>query len=192
MLSGSYGNRNGCFSYWHSSRFNNDFLTLTEYLHKNEYYTHADVHSDIVLPSSGFDEYQVFDESLVDLKQRHSNLIEKMKTKNEDDQNFFLYLHYQSIHTGMLNSVLKTYNNYSKEYFENRKLNEKRYDDLFRGAEEYIEMLTKKITDFNLFHPFRGMCSVYFQNLLDTMVHPDVHEHAIPCRRGLLENNSKS
>ena len=59
-------------------------------------------------------------------------------------------MHYSSIHTGILNSVLKAYNNYSEEYFANRKLNEKRYDDLFRTAEEYIEMLGKKISDLNL------------------------------------------
>jgi arylsulfatase A-like enzyme len=114
------------------------------------YYTCADIHSDLVLPNSGFDKYEVFDESLVDLKQRHSNLIEKIKDKNEDNQKFFLYLHYSSIHTGIINSVLKAYNNYSEEYFANRKLNEKRYDDLFRTAEEYIEMLGKKISDLNL------------------------------------------
>jgi arylsulfatase A-like enzyme len=114
------------------------------------YYAYADVPSDLVLPNSGFDEFEVFDESLVDLKQRHSNLIEKMKTKNEEGQNFFLYLHYESIHTGILNPVLKAYDNYSEEYFQNRKLNEKRYDDLFRIAEEYIELLWKKITDLNL------------------------------------------
>ena len=151
LISGCYGNRNGCFSYWHSIKFKKfEFKTLTEYLHDAGYYTYADIPSDLVLPNSGFDEFEVFDESLVDLKQRHSNLIEKMKVKNEDNQNFFLYLHYQSIHTGILNSVLKAYNNYSKEYFENRKLNEKRYDDLFRIAEEYIEVLGEKITDFNL------------------------------------------
>ena len=151
LISGSYGNRNGCFSYWHSIKFKKfEFKTLTEYLHDVVYYTCADIHSDLVLPNSGFDKYEVFDESLVDLKQRHSNLIEKIKAKNEDNQKIFLYLHYSSIHTGILNSVLKAYNNYSEEYFANRKLNEKRYDDLFRTAEEYIEMLGKKITDLNL------------------------------------------
>ena len=59
-------------------------------------------------------------------------------------------MHYSSIHTGIINSVLKAYNNYSEEYFANRKLNEKRYDDLFRISEEYIEMLGKKISDLNL------------------------------------------
>ena len=151
LISGSYGNRNGCSSYWHSIKFKKfEFKTLTEYLHDVGYYTYADIPSDLVLPNSGFDEFEVFDESLVDLKQRHSNLIEKMKTKNEDNQSFFLYLHYESIHTGILNSVLKAYDNYSEEYFENKKLNEKRYDDLFRIAEEYIEVLGRKITDFDL------------------------------------------
>ena len=151
LISGSYGNRNGCSSYWHSIKFKKfEFKTLTEYLHDVGYYTYADIPSDLVLPNSGFDEFEVFDESLVDLKKRHSNLIEKMKAKNEDNQSFFLYLHYESIHTGILNSVLKAYDNYSEEYFENRKLNEKRYDDLFRIAEEYIEVLGGKITDFDL------------------------------------------
>ena len=151
LISGTYGNRNGCSSYWHSIKFKKfEFKTLTEYLHDAGYYTYADIPSDLVLPNSGFDEFEVFDESLVDLKKRHSNLIEKMKAKNEDNQSFFLYLHYESIHTGILNSVLKAYDNHSEEYFENRKLNEKRYDDLFRIAEEYIEVLGEKITDFDL------------------------------------------
>ncbi len=80
LISGSYGNRNGCFSYWHSIKFKKfEFKTLTEYLHDAGYYTYADIPSDLVLPNSEFDEFEVFDESLVDLKQRHSNLIEKMK-----------------------------------------------------------------------------------------------------------------
>ena len=38
LLSGTYGNRNGCFSYWHSYRFKHDnFLTLSEYIQKNDY-----------------------------------------------------------------------------------------------------------------------------------------------------------
>ena len=82
LISGAYGNRNGCYSYWHSMKFkNNEFKTLTEYLHENGYYTYADIPSDLVIPNLGFDEFQVYDESLVDLKDRHKNIIEKMKTK---------------------------------------------------------------------------------------------------------------
>ena len=43
FISGAYGNRNGCYSYWHSSRFKgNSFKTLVDYLHENDYYTCAD------------------------------------------------------------------------------------------------------------------------------------------------------
>ena len=151
VFSGCYGIHTGTDSYWSTYKFKkNQFKTITEYFHDQNYYTSADITNKLVIPKQGFDEFQIHDEHNDDLTLRHSNLIEKMKTKNEDGQNFFLYLHYQSIHTGMLNSVLKKYNNYSKEYFENKKLNEKRYDNLFRIAEEYIEVLGRKITDFDL------------------------------------------
>ena len=147
LISGSYGNRNGCYSYWHSIKFKkNEFKTLTEYLHDADYFTHADTPSDLVLPNSGFDKFEVYDESVVDLTERHKELLENMKQINDQGKNFFLYLHYESIHTGILNPVLKAYDNYSKEYFENRKINEERYDKLFRNAENYIENLLEKMT----------------------------------------------
>jgi membrane-anchored protein YejM (alkaline phosphatase superfamily) len=146
LISGSYGNRNGCYSYWHSIKFKkNEFKTLTEYLHDVDYFTHADTPSDLVLPNSGFDKFEVYDESVVDLTERHKELLENMKQINDQGKNFFLYLHYESIHTGILNPVLKAYDNYSKEYFENRKINEERYDKLFRNAENYIENLLEKM-----------------------------------------------
>jgi arylsulfatase A-like enzyme len=107
LISGAYGNRNGCHSYWHSIKFKkNEFKTLTEYLHENKYYTYADIPSDLVIPNLGFDEFQVYDESVVNLKDRHEKIIKKMKEKNDNGESFFLYLHYESIHTGILNSVL--------------------------------------------------------------------------------------
>ena len=87
----------------------------------------------------------MYDESVVDLTERHKELLENMKQINDQGKNFFLYLHYESIHTGILNTVLKAYDNYSKEYFESRKINEERYDKLFRNAENYIENLLEKI-----------------------------------------------
>jgi len=148
VISGSYGNRNGCFSYWHSLKFKkSEFKTLTEYLQENGFFTYADVHSSIVLPKIGFDEYQVFDESLVDLTQRHSKILEML---DEKKQNFFLYLHFSSIHNGIRDKVLKAYNNFSDEYFDNKKENEKRYNSLFNLAESYLDNITKKISELDL------------------------------------------
>ena len=151
LISGSYGNRNGTNSYWHSIKFkNNEFKTLPEYLHDVDYFTHADTPSDLVLPNSGFDKFEVYDESVVDLTERHKELLENMKQINDQGKNFFLYLHYESIHTGILNTVLKAYDNYSKEYFENRKINEERYDKLFRNAENYLESILNEIENLEM------------------------------------------
>ncbi|MDC0186968.1 sulfatase-like hydrolase/transferase [Candidatus Nitrosopelagicus sp.] len=152
LISGSYGNRNGCYSYWHSSRFKaQNFKTLVDYLHENDYYTCADLISDLVLPRKNFDVYEVYDESDVDLESRHIDLLEKMKEKNSNKKNFFLYLHYSGIHTGIRDQVLKVYNNFNEEYFENKSKNNQRYDNLFEKAEKYLERIYQKIKDLGLF-----------------------------------------
>ena len=150
LLSGTYGNRNGCFSYWHSYRFKHDnFLTLSEYLQKNNYYTCADVHSDLVLPKIGFDEYVLYDENDTDLQSRHPDIIKNIKGKS-NEKNFFLYLHYESIHTTIKNEVLKKYTNFDLEYFQNKEKNIKRYSDLFSNAETYLKIIFDTVIEENL------------------------------------------
>ena len=151
VFSGAYGNRNGCFSYWHSLKFrNNDFKTITRYLKDENYYAYADIHSKLALPLNDFDEFKIYDENDSDLIDRHKKLIQSMKKKNLQDQNFFLYLHYEKIHTGIMNSVLKKYTNFSEEYFENKNENEKRYDLLFQNSEIYLKNILDEIKKENL------------------------------------------
>ena len=151
LISGSYGSRTGTNSYWHSIKFReNEFKTLTQYLHEEDYFTHADTPSDLVLPNSFFDNFEVYDESIVDLTTRHKTLLKNMKEKNKQGKNFFLYLHYESIHTGILNTVLKAYNNFSKEYFEKKKENAERYDKLFKNAENYLEEILNEINHLGI------------------------------------------
>ena len=151
LISGSYGSRTGTNSYWHSIKFReNEFKTLTQYLHEEDYFTHADTPSDLVLPNSFFDNFEVYDESIVDLTTRHKTLLKNMKEENKQGKNFFLYLHYESIHTGILNTVLKAYNNFSKEYFEKKKENAERYDKLFKNAENYLEEILNEINHLGI------------------------------------------
>ena len=148
LISGSYGNRNGCFSYWHSSKFKKyQFKTLAKYLQENNFYTYADVHSELVLSKIGFDEYHIFDESNVNLIERHQNILNEL---NEKDGNFFVYLHYSGIHTEIRDSVMKVYDNFSKDYFENTEENNERYDKFFHKAEDYLENISKQLTTLNL------------------------------------------
>ena len=149
--SGCYGNRTGTNSYWHSLRFNrNKFKSLVDYLKENGYFTYADAQSDLIWANHGFDEFHVHDEQQDDLISLHTDILEKINIKNNNRKNFFLFLSYSKIHTGYMNEVMKVYDNYSKEYFENRELNEKRYDTLFHYAEQYLEKLMEKIENLGL------------------------------------------
>ena len=151
VLSGCYGNRTGVNSYWNVFKFKNDqFLTLADYLSQNNYYTYADGHTELIIPKFGFKEFNIHDEQKIDLIQWHSELLDNMKQIYDDGQNFFLYLHYSKIHTGISNEVLKIFNNFSKDYFDNSNLNLERYSKLFNNAEIYLDSILNKIKNLNL------------------------------------------
>ena len=144
-FSGSYGTRTGTNSYWSTNNFKkNEFKTLTEYLHENGFYTHADVLNKLIVPKQGFDEFIVHDENNDDLTLRHKEILQQTK-QNCINKNYFLYLHCSVIHTGIKNEVLNVYNNYSKEFFEKKKENAERYDKLFTKAENYLEEILNEI-----------------------------------------------
>ena len=148
VFSGTYGTRTGTNSYWSTYRFKKDkFKTISQYLHDENYYTMADVVNELVIPKQGLDEFLIHDEMKDDLTQRHKSFLEQMKSKNDQDQNFFLYLQYSSIHTGIVNEIIKVYNNFSKEYFEDREKNEQRYALLFKNAEKYVSEMLQKINE---------------------------------------------
>ena len=148
VFSGTYGTRTGTNSYWSTYLFKKDkFKTISQYLHDENYYTMADVVNELVIPKQGLDEFLIHDEMKDDLTQRHKSFLEQMKSKNDQDQNFFLYLQYSSIHTGIVNEIIKVYNNFSKEYFEDREKNEQRYALLFKNAEKYVSEVLQKINE---------------------------------------------
>ena len=150
VFSGSYGSRTGTNSYWSTFNFKKDkFKTLTEYLKTENYDTHADVINKLVVPKQGFDNYVIHDELNDDLVKNHKILLDEMNKRNSNN-NFFLYLHYSKIHTGIMNEVLKVYDNFSNEYFSNKEKNKKRYNQLFTNAEDYLEIILKKILSLDL------------------------------------------
>jgi arylsulfatase A-like enzyme len=149
-FSGSYGTRTGTNSYWSTFKFKKDrFKTLTEYLKEYQYYTHADVINELVIPKQGFDKFIVHDEINDNLTERHKEIIQTTSAQCQEKP-FFLYLHYSKIHTGIMNQVLKKFTNFSAEFFENKELNEKRYDKLFFDAEKYLEEILQQIYDLHL------------------------------------------
>ena len=151
VFSGSYGSRTGTNSYWSTFQFKkNKFKTLTEYLKDFNYYTHADVINRLVIPKQGFDKYVIHDEENDVLLERHIDLIHEMNALSKKQENFFLYLHYSNIHTGIMNEVLKVYDNFNKDFFSNKKLNQERYTKLFKEAENYLEAILNEIFHLGL------------------------------------------
>lgn len=151
VFSGCYGTRTGTNSYWSTYKFKKEkFKTITEYLHELNYYTAADVVNNLVIPKQGLDEFNIHDELKDNLTTNHIEYIKKMKEKNNEGQNFFLYLQYSNIHTGIMNEVLKVYDNFSVEYFENKSKNAKRYDELFSNAEKYLNKIMETIYELEL------------------------------------------
>ncbi len=151
VFSGCYGSRTGTNSYWSTYEFKkNRFKTISEYFQELGYYSCADVVSKLTIPEQGLDQLNVHDEIKDDLVTRHKDFLRQMKEKNEKGQNFFLYLQYSNIHTGIMEKVLKKYNNFSEEFFKNKDENENRYSKLFDNAEKYIEHMLNEITKLNL------------------------------------------
>lgn len=151
VFSGSYGNRTGTNSYWSTYNFKKEkFHTLTEYLSDNGYFTSADLINELVVPKQGFDEFIIHDELHDDLISRHKSLLTNTAKKFENGKPFFLYLHYSKIHTGIMNDVLKKYNNFSEDFFNNVPNNKKRYDKLFSDAEYYLSELLEIIYQLKL------------------------------------------
>ena len=151
VFSGCYGTRTGTNSYWSTYDFKKSrFKTITEYLKDENYYTHADLINELVVPKQGFDKFIIHDEINDDLKLKHKKLLHEMKLLDNDNKSFFLYLHYSKIHTGIMNDVLKVYNNFSKKFFENKKENKTRYDKLFFDAEIYTKEIINEIEKLEL------------------------------------------
>ena len=151
VFSGCYGSRTGTDSYWTTYNFDSEnFKTITEYLKENDYFTQCDLINELIIPKQGFDVFSIHDENKDNLVERHTKILENMKTINQTGKKFFLYLHFSNIHTGIKNEVLNVYHNHSEEFFENIDTNKKRYTSLFKNAEQYLDLILNEIKKLEL------------------------------------------
>jgi len=151
VFTGTYGNKTGVNSYWSSPNFQKEqFKTLPSYLHDNGYVTYGDVINKLVLPKIGFDDLVIHDELKDNLTERHIDLLNKVDDIKKQGKKFFLYLHYSNIHTGIMENVLKKYNNFSEEYFSNKDENKKYYSQLFDKADQYLGNIIQHAEDLKL------------------------------------------
>jgi len=152
IFTGNYGNKTGANNYFGSIKFKkSSFKTLTQYLQEAGFYTKGDILNEIVLPSQGFNELKIHNENKDDLTKRHTGMIRELKSLRQENKNFFLYLHYSNIHTGVIESVVKKYGDFDEVYFNNQQKNIENYDQYVKKADEYLGELFKVSEEMGLF-----------------------------------------
>jgi len=151
VFSGTYGFKTGVNSYWTSPNFKkNEYKTIPQYLKDNGYLTFGDTINKLVLPKAGFDELEIHDELNDDLTIRHKSLLDKMKLLDDEGKKIFIYLHYSNIHTGIMQNVLKKFDNFSEEYFSSKDKNSQYYDTLFQEGDKYLRNIINHIEKLGL------------------------------------------
>jgi arylsulfatase A-like enzyme len=147
IFSGLYPSQNGVDAYYHMFRFKEDIKTFTEILKEKGYFTKADVISENIIPKRGFDEVGTFDEKSTDFGDRHSEIIKKIS----DKEKFFLFLHYEGVHSRLMADIMKKYDpkNNEDEYFENIEENNNRYDSYLKDCDKYVQAIKKTILEIS-------------------------------------------
>lgn len=147
LFSGMYPSRNGVNAYYNMFKFKKDeIITLPELLQKAGFYTCCDIISDVIIPSKGFDERNIFDEKTVDFVKRHTELIHKLSKRK-----FFLFLHYTEPHKHLVDEVIQKYKNKNDdEYYNAIKENNDRYDSYLPALDKYVSSILNTLNDLHL------------------------------------------
>jgi arylsulfatase A-like enzyme len=143
IFSGLYPSQNGVDAYYHMFRFKKEIKTFPEILSEKGYFTKADVISENIIPKKGFDQITIFDEKKTDFSSRHSEIIEKISERKK----FFLFLHYEGVHSKLLEDVMKKYDpkKNEDEFFEKIEENQNRYDSYLKQCDDYIKNIQNTI-----------------------------------------------
>jgi len=149
IFSGMYASRNGVNAYYNMFKFKkHEIQTLPEILTKQGYYTSCDIIDDVVIPTKGFDEVNVFDEKTVDFKKRHTELIHRLAKKEQ----FFLFLHYTEPHKNYVVDIVQKYKDkeHQDDYFNAKNENNARYSSYIPELDNYVSKILQAIKESNI------------------------------------------
>ncbi len=146
-FTGIYGSETGVNSNYATIDFDKDHcFTLPQYLKESGYCTFSNLSSELHIPLQDIDDVNVYDEQDDNCFGTHLQQINKAVKKKP----FFLYLHYSDIHRRMLKDVIRKYDNFSEEYFNNIKANSDRYNKYVAEIGEEIKILWDLFLQKNL------------------------------------------
>lgn len=148
IFSGMYPSKNGVNGYYNLFQFKEHITTITQVLKELDYFTSCDIINEAVVPKSGFDETNVFDEKTVDFISRHKELIKRLAKKEK----FFLFLHFTETHKHLVDAVIQKYKQEDNddEYFNAQKENEERYNSYLPTCDNYVEAILNSLKENNI------------------------------------------
>lgn len=146
IFTGLFGKENGVDAYYKMFRLKESVELLPEILQKNGYFTSCDIISDKVISTRGFDIHQAHDEYKDDLTIRHPEFLKDCFRK-ANGKPLFAFLQFSRIHTVTVSEVLKNYDWDSKEFYDKKSENLKKYDKVFLEAGDYAKLIQQTIED---------------------------------------------
>ena len=145
IFTGIYGSKNGVDNYYGQVKFNtSQCKTLTTYLKNAGYYTIGDILNEVVAPHVGFKDLTIAN-SNKDILPRHKEIIRKCGSLKKSGKNFFAFLHCDYVHNSLVSDVAKKYDDFSKQYYENKDKNRKNYISYVEKVDRYLDIILKDI-----------------------------------------------
>ena len=146
IFTGMYGSKNGIDAY--HKIFQDPKAgckTLAEYLTENGWYTRGDAMRLSLVSNKGFAKLtSQEDDPDPDFSKIHKEILDETTNEVNGERPYFLYLHYPKIHHSIKESVFDKYDDFSEEYFEDKKRNLRNYDEYLKEAADYLDEICFK------------------------------------------------
>jgi arylsulfatase A-like enzyme len=148
IMSGMYPSSNGVNGYYNMFKFkNNSVTTIAEILQKFHYFTSCDINSEAIIPKKGFDEYEVYDEKIIDFTDRHTKIIKKLSKRK-----FFLFLQNTETHNNLVREIIENdKENFSNDYFTLKEKNDLRYNSHLPKTNLYVKAIVKILKNLGIY-----------------------------------------
>ena len=147
-FTGMYGRQNGVDAYTKSLEYDaKGCYSLPQFLHDVGYHTRGYTFSPILFPHNGFDSLKIVPEDQE--KDILSNHLEELSQGYSQSRPFFTFLHYGEIHHEIVQNVIRKFDNYSPEYFDNAQYYKQQYNEYAIKAGVYTDEILKKIDSYD-------------------------------------------
>lgn len=149
IITGLYPSQHGIDAYHSMFKFKKDEVdTIPEILKQANYFTRSDCAGKILMTDKGFDQYELFDEYVIDYKSRWKKILEE----NSKQEKFFLFLQYSKLHSHLVKEVMEKYDLKSNddEYFDNLETNKIRNNSHLEEMDDVIGSLFTSLEELSL------------------------------------------